>query len=353
MIEVVDTCNVSCKVCYRKLVGNTRSVEHIERDLNDAIRLRQLHTVTISGGEPTLHPDLCTVVRMIKAKGLHAFLLTNGLLIDHNYLARLREAGLDSILFHVDLGQKRRDLPRHTTFDDVRKRLDELVDMAASFDLDVSISTILYDDGQERAISKYFLENKRATFLFLSKAVDCNTFFQQPREAQHVHDSMTTTSRLIEFFREEHNIEPFSYIPTTNGQESVWISYFIPIIYSTKGYRTLLYQSTWIDAAMMRLLHTITGRYIHKTTQSKTMTSVRVFLNALSHVNFFPALSFWMESMKRGHELRHKTVVYDDGPYHSSNSAAQHCEYCPTAIVRDGKLKPCCTADFKPDTVSA
>ena len=351
MIEVVDHCNVSCKACYRNLFKNVRSLEQIETDLNDAMRLRDLHTVTLSGGEPTLHPDLCSIVRMVKAKGLHVFLLTNGLLINFDYITLLKEAGLDSILFHVDLGQKRKDLPRQPTFADVRRRLDELIDLAASAGLDASISTILYEEGQEIAISRYFLENKKTTFLFLSKAVSCSTFFRQPHSPQPEDKPPTTTQRIIEFFHNEHGIEPFAFIPTLDGKESVWISYFIPIVYHDNRYRTLKYRSTWIDAAMMRIVRRITGHHIHKTTQKKRVTLARILLNAASHLSFWPAFTFLLDSIKRGSDLRHKTIVYDDGPYHAHDHSVQHCEYCPTAIVRDGRLLPCCTADFEPQKV--
>lgn len=352
MIEVVDGCNVSCKVCYRNLFSNTRSLDEIERDLNDALQFRKLHTITISGGEPTLHPDLCEIVRMIKQRGLHAFLLTNGVLIDRGRLAALKEAGLDSILFHVDLGQKRHDLPAEPSFADVRKRLDELIEAAVSFNLDVSISTILYEDGQERSISSYFLENRSATFLFLSKAVACGTLFEQRVRSKPSDRCPTTTSRVTTFFQDEHDIEPFAYIPTLDGQQSVWVSYFVPVIYGDRGYRTLRYRSTWADSAMMRVVGWISGRHIHKTTQNRAMTSFRILINAVSRLRPLPVLSFWLHSMKRGHELRHKTIVYDDGPYHGAHGV-QHCEYCPTAIVREGELVPCCTADLAPGTVSA
>jgi len=125
MLEIVGACNVRCDVCYHRAAASVKPLDAIREDLGHAMRLRKLHTVVISGGEPTLHPQLGEVIRMIKEHDLHVFLLTNGLLVDREFLIPLKQAGLDSILFHVDLGQQRSDLPAAPVFADVEKRLNE------------------------------------------------------------------------------------------------------------------------------------------------------------------------------------------------------------------------------------
>lgn len=81
MIEVVDACNVKCRVCYRKLTKNVRSLGQVAQDLDDACRLRKLHTVTLTGGEPTLHPELKTIIHRLTDMDLSVGLVTNGLLL--------------------------------------------------------------------------------------------------------------------------------------------------------------------------------------------------------------------------------------------------------------------------------
>jgi len=95
MLEITDACNINCRVCYKRRGTSLKTLSQIQHDLETAMKLRRLHTVTISGGEPTLHPELCQIVAMIKRYGFHVFLLTNGLLIDEDYLKRLRSSGLD------------------------------------------------------------------------------------------------------------------------------------------------------------------------------------------------------------------------------------------------------------------
>lgn len=356
MIEIVDGCNVRCGVCFHRTAPAIKTLDEIREDLRTASRLRRLHTVTISGGEPTLHPQLCEVVRLIKEQGFHAFLLTNGLLVDRACLCRLRQAGLDSILFHVDQGQCRPDLPANPGFPDVSKRLNELVSAAASEGLDVSASFTLYRWEQIADIASYFMDHPDITFLFLSKAVDCPGFFAHPCPAADGPelDEWATPGvrRVIEFFREHHALDPFSYIPALGGRTTVWISYFVPAIYHPGGYATYPYRSTWIDGATMRLARLLTGRYIHKTTQNPALTWARMWLNAAARFRPMQVTRFWLDSRHRGYGLRHKMIVYDDGPFWTREGSLQHCSYCPTAVVRNGALIPCCTSMDASETLS-
>lgn len=356
MIEVVDACNVKCRVCYRKLTKSVRSLEQIAKDLDDACRLRELHTVTLTGGEPTLHPELASIVRMVKERGLHCFLLTNGLLTDEAMLADLKAAGLDSILFHVDTGQRRRDLPEDPEFSDVTQRLDELIRLAASMGMDVSMSTILYAPGDEHKISTYFLDHPDVTFLFLSKAIDGPSFFGGDGAESPSAEAPGGMGRITAYFRTTHNLEPFSHIPAQNGNPPVWISYFVPILFprdTSAKKRLLRYRSTWMDASLMNLARRITGTHIHKTTQNPLVTRVRIALNAPTSPRVLHSLRFLAHSLLPGRVLRHKMIVYDDGPFHHPDTGVQRCEYCPTAIVRNGKLMACCTADYGPEATPA
>jgi MoaA/NifB/PqqE/SkfB family radical SAM enzyme len=58
--------------------------------------------ITISGGEPLLHPDLDIIVRRIRQRGLLAGLITNGYLLVPERIERLNRAGLDHLQISID-----------------------------------------------------------------------------------------------------------------------------------------------------------------------------------------------------------------------------------------------------------
>jgi MoaA/NifB/PqqE/SkfB family radical SAM enzyme len=95
-------CNLSCAYCneyddFSKPVP----VETMYRRID---RLAQLGTtiVTISGGEPLLHPDLDLIIGRIRTRGIIAGMITNGYLLTAERIHRLNQAGLDHLQISID-----------------------------------------------------------------------------------------------------------------------------------------------------------------------------------------------------------------------------------------------------------
>jgi 7,8-dihydro-6-hydroxymethylpterin dimethyltransferase len=98
LVEVTDSCNLRCPVCYAGSGPERtehRSLELIEKML-DAVVRNEGHpdVVQLSGGAPTLHPDFFKIVALAKARPIrHLMVNTNGLRIaqDEEFVARLAE----------------------------------------------------------------------------------------------------------------------------------------------------------------------------------------------------------------------------------------------------------------------
>jgi MoaA/NifB/PqqE/SkfB family radical SAM enzyme len=95
-------CNLSCAYCneyddFSKPVPIATMYERIDR-------LGELGTtiVTISGGEPLLHPDLDLIIARIRMRGIIAGMITNGYLLTAERIHRLNKAGLDHLQISID-----------------------------------------------------------------------------------------------------------------------------------------------------------------------------------------------------------------------------------------------------------
>jgi MoaA/NifB/PqqE/SkfB family radical SAM enzyme len=95
-------CNLACAYCNEydhssKPVPTAAMLERVDR-------LAGLGTsaVTLSGGEPLLHPDLDTIVRHIRARGMIATMITNGYLLTPDRIRHLNDAGLDHLQISID-----------------------------------------------------------------------------------------------------------------------------------------------------------------------------------------------------------------------------------------------------------
>ena len=58
--------------------------------------------VTLSGGEPLLHPELDEVIRQMRERGVIAGMITNGYLLTADRIKRLNDAGLDHMQISID-----------------------------------------------------------------------------------------------------------------------------------------------------------------------------------------------------------------------------------------------------------
>ncbi|MFN0124616.1 MAG: radical SAM protein [Blastocatellia bacterium] len=95
-------CNLSCGYCneYDK-TSDPVPFDTITRRL-DKLRALGVSVVIISGGEPTLHPQLDDIIGHARAIGMMAGLITNGYYLTRERIERLNHAGLDYMQISVD-----------------------------------------------------------------------------------------------------------------------------------------------------------------------------------------------------------------------------------------------------------
>lgn len=95
-------CNLSCKYCneYDK-VSKPVPLETMKRRIDHLARLGT-NIVTISGGEPLLHPELDEIIRHMRKYPIIAGMITNGYLLTAERIKRLNAAGLDHLQISID-----------------------------------------------------------------------------------------------------------------------------------------------------------------------------------------------------------------------------------------------------------
>ncbi|MBU0634644.1 MAG: radical SAM protein [Candidatus Omnitrophica bacterium] len=107
-VEVSNNCNLSCSICWRALRKEKRAVSYVSRQqfqkvLDEFSALLPLKELNAQGlGEPFLCPDIIEILKQAKAKGLIAWLVSNGTLIDEFVAGALVDMGLDKIRISID-----------------------------------------------------------------------------------------------------------------------------------------------------------------------------------------------------------------------------------------------------------
>ena len=95
-------CNLSCTYCNEyDDFSDPVPVDEMLRRIDHLGRLGT-SVITISGGEPLLHPELDQIVARIRRTGAIAGMITNGYLLMPDRIERLNKAGLDHMQISID-----------------------------------------------------------------------------------------------------------------------------------------------------------------------------------------------------------------------------------------------------------
>jgi len=134
----VRRCNLACKYCnefddFSKPVPTETMFQRV-----DKLAALGTSVITISGGEPLLHPDLDDIIARIRKHGMVAGLITNGYLLVAERIQRLNKAGLEWLQISID----------NVTPDDVSKKSLKVLDkklqlLAEHADFHVNINSVV------------------------------------------------------------------------------------------------------------------------------------------------------------------------------------------------------------------
>jgi len=95
-------CNLDCGYCNEyDDVSTPVPLEEMKRRL-DALANMGSSIITISGGEPLLHPDLDDIIGHIRRRGMIAGMITNGFFLNKERIERLNAAGLEHLQISID-----------------------------------------------------------------------------------------------------------------------------------------------------------------------------------------------------------------------------------------------------------
>jgi MoaA/NifB/PqqE/SkfB family radical SAM enzyme len=101
-IVPIRRCNLSCAYCneYDKVSEPVPAAVMVRRI--DLLARLGTAAITISGGEPLLHPELDEIIRRTRKHGILATLITNGYLLTSERIKALNRAGLNYLQISID-----------------------------------------------------------------------------------------------------------------------------------------------------------------------------------------------------------------------------------------------------------
>jgi hypothetical protein len=341
VLEPNYTCNRRCALCYNRYRDIVKPLATVRGEVNALLAKRNLETISILGGEPTLHPDLPEIVRYVKRLGVYCQILTNGIVLakeDGGLLRELIDAGIDRIMIHVDTGQglSEEEVER------MRERLAERLERAK---VNFGMSFTLYE-GREDEIAP--LMKRYARFRYFDGILATIARYEGPQDVsggRRGPDPLTVCS----WIRTDLGVEPASYLPSNlDDDEARWLIYFYYL--NAENGKTVSLSPAY-SRLMKGAYRAVTGRHLFGVPMNPALTpfwflltgAVEALLSPRRFVRFLGLLS----GAHGLRSLRFQYIVLQSPPsFRQGEKSVEICYHCPDATIRNGRLTPVCLADW-------
>jgi len=141
-IQLVRICNQKCRFCSNPETDYELSIEQARSQIDDFIK-RGYDGIILTGGEPTLYPDLVDVVSYATDKGIHVRMITNGQkTAERSFITALNEAGLGHVHISVHTNDPKLQAFLTGTEDslaNIKQSLDLFAELGINVDVNITM----------------------------------------------------------------------------------------------------------------------------------------------------------------------------------------------------------------------
>jgi len=141
-IQLTRICNQACRFCSNPETEHELTLEDARKRVDDFVE-RGYNGIILTGGEPTLYPQLEEVIAYACEKGIHARMITNGqLTADRDLVARLKAAGLSHV--HLSVHTHDEELQvfltgKEDSLANIGASLDNFIELGINVDINIAI----------------------------------------------------------------------------------------------------------------------------------------------------------------------------------------------------------------------
>lgn len=343
-IEPNTTCNIKCRKCYNLNQDHVKSFEQVKCEIDLAFKKRKVETISLLGGEPTIHPDILKIIAYIKSKKVYCQLLTNGISFQGEegdiFLDNIKKAGVDRILLHIDKGQEH-------VHNNIDKTVLELFNKFEKRKVFFSLSITIYNDSQggiPGIIKKYNYFTYFDGILALMERDPIEAFSNNPSPL----NILPTLANEYVTIQHALNVEPTTYIPSSIDDDHIsWLMYFYYINSKTGQIFRISHQ---LSRFFRKIYRVFTGRQAFGITFKRPFFPFSLLISGLIECIINPRrIKKFIALLKRSDftsAMRFHYIVIQDGPEYNKEKEKVHiCYHCPDATIRNGKVTPVCIAD--------
>lgn len=346
-LEVTTYCNMRCPGCYRgcHLEESEKihePLEKLKKEIDLLLEIRNCQIISISGGEPLLHPNILEIIEYVSSLGLTPLLHTNGVLLTNEMLLKLKKAGLVSVHIRIDsLMQSKKTCSEQSL-------------------------------NKQRAMFSSLVEQVKDINLGFICVVSMENLFELPelinwfREDQSHGDFLTLIPVREVLFSENENTESSKWV-TLDDLHSVLSKTLNEVVYSSylgsqlqnKSIRWL--QTSWVISGnkvishlsgksvefFQMLTHFRTGRYSYLVKEGPNYISYLQILTLSIFLRDFRRIMrnlmvVTIKSPRLFFQKKRIQVISITIPPETYKGTVDLCDACPDAMLYNGELVPSC-----------
>ena len=361
ILDILRGCNIRCRDCYNLQPDHIKPMAEIEAQLDALTGLRKLQSISIVGGEPTLHPALVEIVRRVRRRGLFVELFTNGVDLNGQLLTELKRAGTNVIFLHIEPNQRRPDLPTEASTDDLRRLRTEKAALIAAHDIEVGLAVTAYPDKPEEIEEAvgFALDSPHVCYLLVTwwrdvsrmppirGDLEIGMFAQSSCGRQLILSEEARNRENSRSLQAEFGLKPFACLGSNvDARDPRWLSFMVGAVH--QGEKLLFCHSlkpTWVERAFLGLSRMMTGRYPFYQPQHAGRFSVHLVLNGLAGGRLAGNLRLLARASGSGARLTAKRLLFQRPAAFDEQGRVVHCQPCPDAVVKNGRMVPLCISD--------
>ncbi len=343
-LDILRMCNARCSYCFNRSKTEVKPLALLEEELELLLKARNLHTLTISGGEPLLHPEILEVVRLGVRKNLHVSIMSNGILLDQNMAEELKSAGCEAVFLHIQRGQGRPDLPKEETDEQIRELRNQKAAILKKNQLICGLSlTIPRNDLKDLEFQlNQYKASENYEYLLLTITQDMKSLSDKSGQQDINSEPILRTLKSCGY-------KTFSFLGGKYHPEVPrWFAFHSAERLSKSGKSAAwhTFSPSLLEWYFMRHQRRKEGRYSFLTGTDEKLLKCRLLLNPLTGGNI-SALPFLFGGLIRKEHFRNKHIVMELPPYWLDEKRLENCGGCPDITIKDGKICPLCIADIQ------
>lgn len=346
-IEITTKCNMKCPDCYR---GSNRPdninvhspLRDIKQDIIQMEKIRNCRIISISGGEPLLHPDLEEIISFIAKRGMLPFLHTNGLLLTEDLVKRLKANGLIGIIIRVDSLMTEKKEYEEKKLNERRQKYAEMISAVKNINLGF-ITVVSKENLDEITDVIKWMQQNASMVDFLTLIPLRRLVFDKATPIRK--DDWVTLEDLCENIQKcLPGIKYASFLgsqlenATIKWLQSCWIA---------KGNKFIDYIDKKFIEAIQMLYHFKNGKYSYIYRNGRNYINIfELFISCLfiksirkSFYKLFIKLLITPSLLFRKTVIQVMSITIPPGIIDGKRDL---CDACPDAILYKGKLVPSC-----------